>query len=314
MKRDIIQRTEMHEAILDLGGAPIELADYATTGLRIVMVGPSGIGKTNAGALIAEQLAAQGWISALVDPEGELESLYGDAVRDADALSDCLKKRDKKIIVISAENAADFLSYGNVIMEAADKYHKPIFAFIDEGQLFSQNKKRKNGVGEASDIINDLGERGRKRALDLFITAHRFTGSISRSNFTNKNLTLIGRQEDPTVWSSLAPMFRSSKIEFNDLLALSPGEFFCFSRRGMEKIKMPMAEALKKVAPKAKTVKPVLPATFSQWARAMGEIPPRRLGALTDPVVHLLGAVAGLSSQQMMAGMRALQDERETRA
>lgn len=314
MKREIIQREEMYDAILDLGGSPIELADYATTGLRIVMVGPSGIGKTNAGSLIAEQLAAQGWISTLVDPEGELEGLYGDAVRDEEELRARLEKRDKPIVVVSAENAADFLPYGKVIMEAADKDRKPIFAFIDEGQLFSQNKKRKNGVGEASDIINDFGERGRKRALDVFITAHRFTGSISRSNFTNKNLTLIGRQEDPTVWSSLAPMFRSSKIEFNDLLALSPGEFFCFSRRGMEKIKMPMAEALKKVARKAKTVKPALPATFGQWTRAMSDIPDGRLNALTGPVLQLLGTVSGLSSQQMMAGMRALNDERESRA
>ena len=45
----------------------------------------------------------------------------------------------------------------------------------------------------------------------------------------------------------------------------------------------------------------------------MGEIPTARLRALTDPLVSLLGAIAGLSSQQMMAGACALQDELETR-
>ena len=131
--------------------------------------------------------------------------------------------------------------------------------------------------------------------------------------FSNSNLKLIGAQEDPTAWSALAPMFRSSGIEFKDLNALGPGEFVCFSRRGIEKTRMPMADGLKKVAPKAKTVKRTLPATFSQWDRAMREISTERLEALSDPVVELLGAVAGLSPQQMLAGARALGDELEAR-
>lgn len=62
---------------------------------------------------------------------------------------------------------------------------------------------------------------------------------------------------------------------------------------------------LEEGSPKAKTVKRILPATFSQWDRAMREIPTERLEALTDPVVSLLGAVAGLVPQQMLAGARA---------
>mgnify|MGYP001413874653 CR=1 FL=1 len=48
--------------------------------------------------------------------------------------------------------------------------------------------------------------------------------------------------------------------------------------------------------------------------RYMRAIPTERLGALTDPVVSLLGSVAGLSAQQMLAGSRALRDEMEARA
>ena len=314
MARSVIHRTEMFEATLNLGGAPIELSEYATTGLFAVAVGPRGNGKTNAGLLIAEQLAEQGWVSVLIDPEGELESMYGAAVENPEDLHERLKHRKDPIIVVSAQDASGFLPYGNVILYAADEHRKPIFVMIDEGQIFSAGKKRKEEIGEASDIINQFAERGRKRALDVFITAHRYSGTLHRSLFTNKNLTLVGCQEDPTAWSSLAPLFRSSKIEFGDLNALSPGEFFCFSRRGVEKIKMPMAVALGKVAPKAKAAKRTLPATFSQWHRAMRDIPTERLSALTDPVVSLLGAVAGLSSQQMLSGARALQDELEIRA
>lgn len=311
--RPVIQRTEMLGAILDLGGTPIDLSEYATTGLLAVAVGPRGNGKTNAGLLMAEQLASQGWVCVLIDPESELEALYGVAVNDAGDLRGRLRHREQPIVVVSATDATEFIPYGRAILEAADEHRKPIFVVIDEGQLFSATKKRNGDIGEAADIINEFAGRGRKRALDLFITALRYTGSLHRSIFSNKNLTLIGCQEDPTIWASLAPQFKASKIEYGDLNSLAPGEFFCFARHGVEKIKMPMAEALKKVAPKAKVVKRMLPANFTQWDRAMRDIPTARLRALGDPVISLLGAVAGLSTQQMLAGSAALQDELESR-
>lgn len=312
MARKVIHRSEMFTATLNLGGAPIELSEYATTGLLAVAVGPRGNGKTNAGLVIAEQLAAQGWISVLIDPEGELESLYGDAVDSAERLGDLLKARQQPILVVTARNADEFIPYGTAILDAAEEDRKPIFVMIDEGQLFSASKKK--DIAEAAGIINQFAERGRKRALDLFLTAHRFTASLHRTIFSNKNLTLVGCQEDPTAWAALAPLFRASKIDFADLHALAPGEFFCFSRRGLEKVRVPMAAALEKVAPKATPVKRTLPATFSQWDRAMRAIPTERLTALTDPVVNLLGAVAGIPTQQMLSGLRALQDELESRA
>lgn len=314
MKRDVIHRTEMVGATLKLGGVPIDLTDYATTGLLAIAIGPRGNGKTNAGLLVAEQLAAQGWVSVLIDPEGELESLYGDAVPDPEKLRAWLAKRDHPIIVVKAADAEAFVPFGQAILDAADQYRKPVFVLIDEGQLFSAPRKRTDSAGEATDIINQFAERGRKRALDLLVTAHRYTGTLHRTMFSNKNLTLVGCQEDPTAWSALAPQFKSTKIEFTDLNALAPGEFFCFSRRGVEKVRMPMAAALEKVAPKAKAIKRALPSNFNQWNRAMAEISEPRLQALTDPVVNLLGAVAGLSPQQMISGQRALQDELEVRA
>lgn len=313
MNRAFVGRPEMTAATLDLGGEPIELADYATTGLRIVAIGPSGAGKTNAGMLIAEQLSRQGWVSIIVDPESEAASLYGEAVSDADELARALHERDRPFLVVSAKDPTEFLPYGQAILDAADQVRKPIFLMIDEGQLFSASRKRKNDVGAASDLVNEFMERGRKRGLDVLVTAHRYSGSLHRSVFGNKNLTLIGQQSDPTTWSALAPQFRGSKIDFAALAALSPGEFFCFSRRGVDKIRMPMAEALKKVAPPARIIQPSLPTTFMQWDRAMNAIPPTRLEALTGPVVGLLGAVAGLSDQQMLAGARALREEVEAR-
>lgn len=313
MKGRVVNRTELVGAQLKLGGAPIDLSDYATTGIRCCAIGPSGSGKTSAGLLISEQLAEQGWVCVLVDPEGEIEAMYGSAVANPDALRERLTKRDQPIIVVSAKDASEFIPYGRVILDISDRFRKPIFVMLDEGQVFSAGRKRKNDIGEASDIVNEFAERGRKRCLDLFLTAHRYSGTLHRSLFANQNLSLIGCQEDPTAWSALAPKFRASKIDFNDLAALAPGQFVCFSRRGVEKITMPMAKALADVAPKATRIKPSLPTTFSQWDRAMREMPTSRLKALTDPVVSLLGAVAGLSSQQMLAGVRALQDELELR-
>jgi hypothetical protein len=314
-RHTVIRREEMLTAHLDLGGQPIDLADYATTGLLGLAVGPRGSCKTNAGLLIAEQLSEQGWVCVLIDPESELESLYGDAVDSPEVLYQHLEKRDRTMIVVRAENATEFVPFGKVIRDATDEFRKPIFVMIDEGQMFSATRKRMGDIGDASDIINDLVGRGRKRAVDLFITALRYTGTLHRSVFSNKNLTLIGCQEDPTVWSALAPQFKSSGIDFTDLNTLSPGEFFCVSRRGIEKIRTPMSKALRDVAaPKAQNIQRALPTTFTQWAKAMSQISDDRLRALDDrEVTDLLGAVAGLSTQQMQSGHTALVDELEAR-
>lgn len=313
MSHSVIQRTELLEATLRLGGVPIELSPYATTGLRIVTVGPSGIGKTNAGMLIGESLSRQGWVTIMIDPEGELASLYGAPVRSPTALRKVLVGREKPIVVVSASNAEAFVPYGRVIFEVADVVRKPLFVMIDEGQLVSSGRQRKGYVGEATDLINQFASRGRKRALDLFVTTDRFTGSLHRSVFSSSAIKLIGSQTDPAAWAALSPQFKGSGIDFADLSALGPGEFFCISRRGIEKIRMPMAEALAKVARKASAPRRTLPKTFTEWDRAMRGIPTARLQALDDEVVALLSAVAGLPVQKVLSGQRAVLDELEAR-
>jgi hypothetical protein len=314
MTRSVIRRPEMLEATLKLGGPVIDLAEYATTGIIALAVGPRGSGKTNAGMLVGEQLSEQGWVSVFVDPESEMESLYGDAVESPNELGNLLASRERKVIVIQAKDATEFIPYGRVLLRCADEFRKPLFIMIDEGQLFSATRKRKEDIGEATDIINDLVGRGRKRAVDLMITALRYTSTLNRSVFSNKNLTLIGTQEDPTVWSALAPQFRGSGIEFTDLNTLGPGEFYCISRRGMERVRMPMAKALGTVAQRAKPVRRSLPATFGQWNRAMAGISTDRLIRLRDSeTINILGAIAGLSAQQMLTGAAALKNELEVR-
>lgn len=311
----IFRREEFLSATLDFGTTAIALSDYATTGIRAVVVGPSGIGKTNALLVVAEQLADQGWVSVLFDPEGELATLYPDAPnpRDVGKLQNYIRGRHHPIVVVSVRHADEFVLYGKAVMEVVDDERKPVFLMIDEGQIFSAPRKRKEAIGDASDLVNDFVERGRKRALDLGVTAHRFSGTLHRSVFTNKNLTLVGRQEDPTAWSALAPQFKGSNLGFSDLAALSPGEFICFSRRGVEKVAMPMAAALAPVAMKATKVRAAIPSTFSEWDRAMREIPTDRLLALSADANGFLGAVAGLNAQQLAAGTRALNDELEVR-
>lgn len=310
MTRAVFRRTEFQHAALDFGTLQIDLADYATTGLRAVTVGPSGIGKTNSGLVIAEQLAAQGWVCVLMDPEGEIASLYPEGVVESpEDLAAALEARDRTTLVVPVENAKGFIPMGRAVLEAADAYRKPIFLMIDEGQVFSSAKKRKEATGEASDLVNDMVERGRKRSLDLFLSAHRFSGSLHRSVFTNKNLCLVGQQQDPTAWAALAPQFRGSRIGFADLAALAPGEFFCFSRRGVEKVVMRLAQALADVAPAATRVRPSIPQTFAQWDIAVAEIPTARLQALTPDLTAFLGVVAGLTPAQQAAGHRALRDE-----
>lgn len=315
-RRALFRRDELLTSSLDLGSTQLDLADYSTTGLRIVAIGPSGIGKTNAGLLVAEQLAGQGWQCVLMDPEGEIAALYPDVITSpAELEAHLVERTGAPIVVVPVRDAADFLPYGQVVMKAADEVRKPIFLMLDEGQIFSTSRRRgrEDVLGEASDLVNDMLGRGRKRALDAFLSAPRFSGTLSRGVFGNKNLTFIGRQEDPSVWFGLAPMFKGSGLGYAETAALGNGEFFVFSRRGVEKIAMPMAAALAAVAPKATRVRSNRPTTFAAWDTALRGIPTVGLRALTPPVVGLLGAIAGLSAQQLAAGSRALADELATR-
>jgi hypothetical protein len=204
--------------------------------------------------------------------------------------------------------------YGEFLLDSIDRVRKPLFVVLDEGQLFSTSRRvRKEKIADASAIVNELLERGRKRALDLFLSAHRFSGTLHRSVFTNKNLTFVGRQEDSAAWAAIAPMFRGTGIGYAELSALQNGEFFCFSRRGIEKVTLPMAAALKAVAPKATAVRPARPQTFPQWDAAMRAIPQPTLEKLSGPVVGVLSSIAGLTPSQVAAGTRALRDELEAR-
>lgn len=313
VSRAVIRREELLSAHLRLGKRTIELSDYATTGLRTVIVGPSGIGKTSAALCIGEQLADQGWTVVIVDPEGEQELLYGKAVDDADDLAKRLRSRTQSIIVVLAATAAEFVPYGEAVFEAADRDRKPILLIVDEAQLFSSSRRTTGDIGKASDVMNDIVNRGRKRALDLVVTANRFSGTLSRAVFASKNLSLIGRAEDPTAWSALAPLFKGSKIGFTELMALAPGHFYCFSLRGVERVAMQMPHSLAGTAIRAKPIRPLLPTTFAQWSQVMSAMPTNRLQALDSDVVGLLSTVAGLTPTQHAAGTRALAQELEMR-
>jgi hypothetical protein len=318
MARKQLNREHYAGAIIEIGATTLQLQDYATTGLRVVTVGPSGVGKTNTGLVFAEQLALQGWVCVVMDPEGEIFDLYEDRggilVTEPKDLEGKLRARTDTFLIVKAQSGDDFVEFGEVIMMVADELRQPIFLLVDEAQMFSVSRGKRKEKGEASDLINDMVERGRKRNLDLFFTAHRFAGTLHRAVFTNKNLCFIGRQEDPTAWQPLAPLFRGTSIGFGELSALAPGEFFCFSRRGIEKIVMPMAEALAANRPPAAKVAPVRPTTFSQWDRAMRKIPTDRLERLTVPAIDLMVSITGLTFEQSAAGYQALSDELKGRA
>lgn len=316
MKRQVISRPEMKSASLTFGATSIPLADYETTGLVALAMAPRGHGKTNAGLVIAEQLSRQGWVCVLVDPEEDLEGLYGNGMADAEDLERHLIARDLPIVVVNAPGAEAFVPYGEAILRVGDRLRKPLFVMVDEGQMFSTSRPRK-GSGrdslDATGIIRAIGERGRKRAIDIMVTAHRLTASLDRSLFSNKNLTLVGAQEDPASWKTISPHFRAAGVRYEDANALRPGEFFCLSRRGTEKVRMPVAAALAAVAPRAVSSAPRLPKNFAQWTRALDGIPTDRLVSLTDEVVDLLASVAGLSPEAVANGQAALDDELASR-
>jgi hypothetical protein len=310
----VFRRKEFEHAALDLG-VVVELSDYATTGLRAIATGPSGSGKTNAGLVIAEQLAAQGWQVVLMDPEGELAALYPEKILSKpEMLIGHVERREAPAIAVApVRHAGAFIPYAELLLDVVDRVRKPTFILIDEGQVFSTSRRgKRESIAEATALVNEFLERGRRRALDVFLSAHRFAGTLHRSVFANKNVTLVGRQEDPTPWSMVAPLFGGSGITYPDTAALAPGEFFLLSRRGVEKVALPMSARLRAVAPQATAVRQNRPLTWAQWDQAVRDIPTERLQALTTDAIAFLASLAGLTTEQIAAGTRALRDELRT--
>ena len=302
-------RHEMVGAQLELGNCRIDLSDYATTGLRCVMIGPSGGGKTFASLLVAEQLSEQGWVSVLVDPEGVLAPLYGGAVRDPEHLRSLLAERTQKILVIEAKSADDFVPYGQALIEVVDTQRKPVFLVLDEGQLFSTTGNRVGGEHEASMLIRDYLDRGRKRKLDLCISALRYTASLNRAAFDSRNLTLVAHHGDSRAWAGVAPVVSHAGFSFADVSALQTGQFLVVSRHGVEKATLPMPKAVRGLVPPTKRTRTALPGSFREWDAAVGAIDDKALAQLTPDLVALMSALAGLAAAQARSGADALADE-----
>lgn len=307
MKRELIRRDEFLGASLKLGAATVDLASYAATGFRMVVAGPSGCGKSNAMMLAMEQFVALGWVAVIVDTEGEAEGLYGDAVSSPEELHDLLRSRARPVIVVSASEPAEFIPYAEQVLLAADTYRKPLLLVIEETQLFWAvgRSSTRTDIGRSTALLYDIASRGRKRCLDLIASTTRPSGITG----SGSNLNLFGQTQDSRAWEALRTTFRGTNLGFGDLMALSPGEFFCFGPRGLDKVRLPLAKSLSHIALKAPARKATLPGTFRQWDRAMRSIPTERLQALTPEVVSLLCVVAGVAPDQKSEGSRALSDE-----
>jgi DNA helicase HerA-like ATPase len=97
-------------------------------------------------------------------------------MRDVAHFENYLRGRHHPILVVPVRHTDDFLHYGRRA-DVVDEERKPVFLMVDEAQIFSASRKRKESIGEASDLMNDFTERGRKRALDC---SSRRTGSAAR--------------------------------------------------------------------------------------------------------------------------------------
>lgn len=306
----MIDRPEMDEVALLMGDKQLPLSMFRTTGFRMVAMGAGGSGKTNAGLNVVEQMVDSGhWVGVVVDPEGELVPLLGAAVPTPLDLREALIARAPSLLVVSADSPEAFVPYAEVISEVVDAQRKPVVLMIDEGQLFSNARKRTDGVGASSDYINDFVVRGRKRALDLVITTPRASASLNRMVFSGSNLTLIGAHADPSGWSMLAPLFKGAGVTYRDLLGLQTGEFIMTSPMGVTKVHMRMSRAFGAVARPAAPVQRELPASFREWDTALASISVERLEALSPAVVDLLCALSGLDDTKRADGQAALADE-----
>jgi hypothetical protein len=308
MSRSVIQRTELEgrgARLRQRGDRPVRVRDDRPSHRRR---GPERHRQDERRPPDRRAAREQGWVSR-ADRSGRRDRIdVRQGRRRRRGAARAPREARSPIVVVSAEDASEFIPYGRAILEAADQDRKPIFVMMDEGQVFSAPKKRegrhRRGLRHRQPVRR-ARPQARARPLPHGAALHRLAASL---DLRHKNLSLIGCQEDPTAWAALAPQFKASKIEFGDLAGARARRVLLLQPRGVEKIRMPMAEALKRVAPKAKAIKPKLPTTFSQWDRAMREIPTPRLRRSRDPVV-----AAARRGRRPLAAADALRHPRAAR-
>ncbi len=219
-------------------------------GIRLLVCGESGAGKSTAAVLILEQMLAQGGQVVLLDPHQEYAALwnaapsdvvrfgYGDEPVTMDSVEECLNLvRDGKSLLIdlshwvleAAELGAFVLAFVKGLYRLRVAHPQATMLCVEEAQLFCPQQQI-GGQAEGIQLFVGVANGGRKFGLSLMLLSQRI--SLIDSNVVGSvNLRILMRTTEVRDWKRIKLYLPETMgIEYEDLKSMKSGEAIVLSR------------------------------------------------------------------------------------
>lgn len=222
----------------------LDLEQFSSDGMRILVTGISGSGKSNAAKVIVEELVKNNIPVIVIDTESEYASLkeitdrilvLGGSYRDIDvedvAFEDLIEVFFASGINIvldigerrKTEKLGITKDFTELLYDKALYYKKPFFLVFEECNLFAPEIAESKGIPTLS-ICKDISERGRKRGIHSIWITQR-TARLSKDVIGNCNIRLIGRIVQENDIAKIKPILKDANIPESEIMELQQ-EFF----------------------------------------------------------------------------------------
>ena len=219
---------------------------FKSQGMRLALVGASGAGKSNAMAVVVEEVHRIGYPLLVFDQEGEFVSL-GDlpgvqvfeiepeqderacreSCRTACWIADFVLVSGGGVVVdvselsVSAQRLV-FVSLAREFYGRAGEMRRRCFFFVDEASEVAPQRKAKDAV-ESCRWLEQIVRRGRKRGIYTVLATQR-PSALNKDVLAQFNAKLIGRLD---IWQDLDAVrpYLTRKVEMKEISGLESGYF-----------------------------------------------------------------------------------------
>lgn len=239
----------------------VPLDPYIATGERDAVIASSGMGKSYLTGVLAEETLENGGLLCIIDPEGEYYTM-------AEYYPIIVVGGDREMVPLDEENIDLYIQTMletnlSLVFDLSDyvdsqqqelysliaeslflhetEYRRKVRLIVEEAQIYApQRMPMSKPKGKAIDPVlasQKLAKRGRKRAIDSLWATQR-PASLNKDILSQCNRFWFGGITAEQDYKAIRPFLNEAGIEFHQLKALQPGEFYFYSKGETKKIKV----------------------------------------------------------------------------
>jgi hypothetical protein len=213
--------------------------NYITQGLRIVLIGASGAGKSYALGVLAEEIHRAAIPFCVFDQEGEyagLSDLPGveriqidNPSWDSISITDfVLREGGGAILDVDELDLEDqrqvFVHFASHYFALAHTIKRRNFLLIDESSEIAPQAGLR-GKGTSRTVLERIARRGRKRGINTVLATQR-PSELSKGVLAQANVKFIGRLDIINDYDAVY-RYLSKRLSMHTFTQLETGQFIC---------------------------------------------------------------------------------------